>query len=76
MARRPPAPSARPSSAGPSVRRPDALTVAAALTLAVWLAFCALVLATQPTGDAPMRSVPVVTDHPAETHVVIEGALP
>lgn len=39
----------------------------------------ALVLATQPTGDAPMRSVPVVTDKPATeatAHIVIEGALP
>lgn len=58
------------------MRRLDALTLAAALTLAVWLAFCALVLATQPTGEPPMRSVPVVTDPPATTHIVIEGALP
>ena len=58
------------------MRRPDALALAAALALSVWIAFCALVLATQPTGDAPMQSVPVVTDRPAETHVVIEGALP
>lgn len=39
----------------------------------------ALVLATQPAGDAPMHSVPVVTDKPATeatTHIVIEGALP
>ena len=58
------------------MRRLDALTLAATLALAVWLAFCALVLATQPTGEPPMRSVPVVTDKPAETHIVIEGALP
>lgn len=61
------------------MRRPDALALAAALALSVWLAFCALVLATQPTGEPPMRSVPVVTDKPATeatTHVVIEGALP
>lgn len=68
MARRPLAPSESRSSVGCSARRPDALTVAAAL-----------VLATQPTGDAPMRSVPVVTDKPATeatAHIVIEGALP
>lgn len=68
MARLPRAPSEQRSSAVRSARRPDALTVAAAL-----------VLATQPTGDAPMRSVPVVTDKPATeatTHIVIEGALP
>lgn len=67
-ARLPLAPLERRSSAACSARRPDALTVAAAL-----------VLATQPTGDAPMRSVPVVTDKPATevtTHIVIEGALP
>lgn len=58
------------------MRRPDALTVVAALALAVWLAFCALVFASQPTGEPPMRSVPVVTDPPATTHIVIEGALP
>lgn len=61
------------------MRRPDALTVVAAITLAVWLAFGALVLATQPAGEPPMRSVPVVTDPPATeatTHIVIEGALP
>lgn len=58
------------------MRRPAALTLAAALALAVWLAFFAIVLATQPTGEPPMRSVPVVTDKPATTHIVIEGALP
>lgn len=50
--------------------------VVAAIALAVWLALVVLVASSQPTGDAPMRSVPVVTDKPAETHVVIEGALP
>ena len=77
MARRPLAPSARPSSAGCSVARlEDAIDVVAALALALWLTLAALVASSQPTGEPPMRSVPVVTDKPAETHIVIEGALP
>nr|DAH61342.1 MAG TPA: hypothetical protein [Caudoviricetes sp.] len=38
-----------------------------------------MVALSQPTGETPMRSVPVVTDKPATeatTHIVIEGALP
>lgn len=57
------------------MRRPDALTLAAAITLAVWLAFCAVVLAAQPPREASEVPVPVALDHPAETHIVIEGAL-
>ena len=57
-----------------SLRR--AVGIAAAVALAAWLALAALVASSQPTGEPPMRSVPVVTDRPATTHIVIEGALP
>ena len=56
-----------------------AVEVAAAVALAAWLALAVLVASSQPTGEPPMRSVPVVTDPPATeatTHVVIDGALP
>ena len=61
----------------PSFRR--AVGIAAAIALAAWLALAVLVASSQPTGEPPMRSVPVVTDKPvteATTHIVIEGALP
>ena len=60
-------------------RLEDAIEVVAALVLALWLTLAALVAFSQPTGEPPMRSVPVVTDPPATeatTHIVIEGALP
>lgn len=53
---------------------------ALALVMLVELAALATMVAlAQPTGDAPMRSVPVVSDPPAtaaETCIVIEGAFP
>lgn len=58
----------------PSLRR--ATVIVAAVALAVWLALAVLVASSQPTGEPPMRSVPVVTDPPATTHIVIYGALP
>ena len=60
-------------------RLEDAIEVVAALVLALWLTLAALVVLSQPSGEPPMRSVPVVTDKPvteATTHIVIEGALP
>ena len=57
-------------------RLEGAIEVMAALALALWLTLAALVASSQPTGEPPMRSVPVVTDKPATTHIVIEGALP
>lgn len=57
-------------------RLEGAIDVVAALALALWLTLAALVASSQPTGEPPMRSVPVVTDPPATTHTVIEGALP
>ena len=59
-------------------RLEGAIEVVAALTLALWLTLAALVASSQPSGEPPMRSVPVVTDRAteAETHIVIEGALP
>lgn len=59
-----------------SLRR--AVGIAAAIALAAWLTLAVLVASSQPTGEAPMRSVPVVTDRATEatTHIVIEGALP
>lgn len=59
-------------------RLEGAIEVVAALTLALWLTLAALVASSQPTGESPMRSVPVVTDRATETttHIVIEGALP
>ena len=62
-----------------------AALVVAAIALAAWLALAVLVASSQPSGEPPMRSVPVVTDPPADTpkdseptpkHIVIEGALP
>ena len=59
-------------------RLEGAIEVVAALTLALWLTLAALVAFSQPSGEPPMRSVPVVTDRATEatTHIVIEGALP
>ncbi len=59
-------------------RLEGAIEVVAALTLALWLTLAALVASSQPSGEPPMRSVPVVTDRATEatTHIVIEGALP
>lgn len=59
-----------------SLRR--AVGIAAAIALAAWLALAVLAASSQPTGEPPMRSVPVVTDRAIEatTHIVIEGALP
>lgn len=60
-------------------RLEDAIDVVAALALALWLTLAVLVVSSQPTGEPPMRSVPVVTDPPATEatmHIVIEGALP
>ena len=79
MAPQPPAPSAGRSRRASSVARLEgAIDVVAALALALWLTLAALVASSQPTGEPPMRSVPVVTDLATEaaTHIVIEGALP
>lgn len=77
MARRRLAPWERRSKRASSVARLEgAIDVVAALASALWLTLAVLVASSQPTGEPPMRSVPVVTDKPAETHIVIEGALP
>ena len=79
MARRRLAPLERRLRLASSVARLEgAIEVVAALTLALWLTLAALVASSQPSGEPPMRSVPVVTDRATEatTHIVIEGALP
>ncbi|WP_307974070.1 hypothetical protein [uncultured Parolsenella sp.] len=51
----------------------------ALLALLELTSLATMVALSQPTGETPMRSVPVVTDKPATeatTHIVIEGALP
>ena len=53
-----------------------AIRTLALLTLIELAALAVLVASSQPAGEPLMRSVPVVTDKPATTHIVIEGALP
>ena len=46
-----------------------------ALELALWAVMLADTVSAGASGpDSDLK--PVVTDHPAETHIVIEGALP